>query len=298
MGILLERLAEKRVLVSDGAWGTMLQRAGLPVGHCPEEWNESHPEAVRGIAAAYATAGSDLVLTNTFGGSGPKLAKMGQEGRVAELNARGVRLSLEGAPGAVVAASIGPTGEFLEPYGDLEEEEMEAVFREQIAACLEGGARAVCIETMSAVEEAACAVRAAKGLDASVDVSATLTFDVVPDGYRTMMGVSPARAVAALTEAGADILGSNCGNGMEQMIPLVRAFRAETEAPLLVHANAGVPELVGGETVFRQTAEAMAAHIDALLDAGADLVGGCCGTTPDHIAAMRAAVDTRLARSA
>ncbi len=298
MGLLLERLAEKRILVSDGAWGTMLQREGLPVGHCPEEWNGSHPAAVRGIAAAYAKAGSDLVLTNTFGGSGPKLSKMGQGGRVAELNAAGVRLSREGAPGAVVAASIGPTGEFLEPYGDLEEEEMEAIFREQIAACLEGGAQAVCIETMSAVEEAACAVRAARGLDASIDVCATMTFDVVPDGYRTMMGVSPEQAVEALTAAGADVLGSNCGNGMEQMIPLVRAFRACTEKPLLVHANAGVPELVDGETVFRQNAGEMAARVEALLDAGADLVGGCCGTTPEHIAAMRAAVDTALAQSA
>lgn len=287
MGALLDLLREKKLLLSDGAWGTMLHEQGLKVGECPELWNLTHPEQVGNVAAAYVAAGSEMILSNTFGGSRLKLKKFGIADKTADINRAGVELSLEAAADkAVVAASIGATGEFLEPYGDTTDEEMAEVFREQIGAMAEAGARALCIETMTAVEEAALAVRAAKQVDPDIDVICTMTFDPAPDGFRTMMGVDPARAAAELAEAGADIVGANCGNGMEQMIKLVRRFRSVTGLPLAVHVNAGVPELVNGETVFRESPETMAAGVKELVAAGAVVIGGCCGTKPAHIAAM------------
>ncbi len=290
MGILLEKLAEKKVLVSDGAWGTMLQARGLSSGDCPEEWNVSHPDDVRAIAAEYAQAGSDLILTNTFGGSRIKLGKKGYADRVEEFNRVGARLSLDGAPEAIVAGSVGPTGEFLQPMGLISEEEMQAVFSEQIEAILSGGVRVICVETMMATEEACCAVRASKALDAGIDVIATMTFDKTSKGYHTMMGVSPQAAAEALSEAGADIVGANCGNGIEAMVEIAAEFRRHTDKPILIHANAGVPELIDGKTVFRQGPDEFARNAPAVRAAGATIIGGCCGTTPEHIRAIRAAL--------
>jgi 5-methyltetrahydrofolate--homocysteine methyltransferase len=269
----------------------MLQAAGLAAGECPEEWNISHPEAVRAVARAYAAAGSDLILTNTFGGSPCKLAKTGHGDCVAQFNAAGARLSLEGAPQCMVAGSVGPTGEFLAPFGDMDAETMESVFAAQIGPMFDAGLTAVCIETFSAVEEAACAVRAARCLKADADILVTFTFQGAPGAWNTMMGVTPAAAAAAMQEAGASVVGANCGNGIEQMISITREFRDATDLPILIHANAGMPELVDGQTLFRQTPEVMAAHVEALVEAGASIIGGCCGTTPAHIAAIREAVN-------
>lgn len=287
MGVLLDKLGEKKLLVSDGAWGTMLQDRGLQPGECPELWNLSHPDLVKSVAQAYVDAGSEMILSNTFGGSRFKLKKFGLADRVAEINAAGARLSLEAAGDkVVVVASIGATGEFLEPYGDTTEEEMAEVFEEQIGAIAAAGARAICVETMTAIEEAVLAVRAAKKIDPTLDVICTMTFDPDPNGFRTMMGVDCARAAEELAEAGADILGANCGNGMEQMILLMRDYRLVTDLLLAVHANAGLPELVGGKTVFRESPESMAAGVEQLVANGAVIIGGCCGTGPDHIRAM------------
>ncbi|MBN1943116.1 MAG: homocysteine S-methyltransferase family protein [Phycisphaerae bacterium] len=293
MGTVLDRLAEKKLLVSDGAWGTMLQSRGLSGDDCPEEWNVSHPADVRAIASAYVQAGAEMILTNTFGGSRVKLDKKHLGEKVVEFNRAAAALSLEAAGKALVAGSVGPTGEFLQPLGLMSEEQMQAVFSEQIEAILSAGVRAICVETMMALEEAACAIKSAKALDATVDVLATMTFEKGAQGYRTMMGVSPAQAVAGLIEAGADVVGSNCGNGIEGMVEVAAEFRQHTDRPILIHANAGVPQLIGGKTVFRQTPEDFAASVDALLDAGATIVGGCCGTTPDHIRAIRRVVDAR-----
>ena len=290
MGAILNLLADKNVLVSDGAWGTMLQARGLTPQQCPEEWNVSHAEEVRSVAAQYARAGSDIVLTNTFGGSATKLAKMGFEDRVREFNFAGARNSLEGAPCVLVAGSVGPTGEFIQPLGSATDDEMEAVFSEQISALLQAGLKAICIETMTAIEEATAAVRAARKLDPELDIITTFTFDATPKGPKTMMGVDPQRVAEELPQAGANILGANCGNGIEQMIEITTEFRKHTDLPILIHANAGLPELVDGQTVFRQSPEAMAAHAKALVEAGANIIGGCCGTTPEHIAAMKAAL--------
>jgi len=290
VGALLNLLADKNVLVSDGAWGTMLQARGLTPEQCPEEWNVSHAEDVKSVAAEYARAGSDMVLTNTFGGSATKLAKMGYKDRTREFNFAGARNSLEGAPGVLVVGSVGPTGDFLQPLGSATADEMEAVFSEQIGALLEAGLKAICIETMTAIEEATAAVRAARKLDPKLDIIATFTFDATPKGFKTMMGVDPQQVAEELPPAGANILGANCGNGIEQMIDITTEFRKYTDLPILIHANAGLPELADGRTVFRQSPEAMAAHTRILLDAGANIIGGCCGTTPEHIAAIKTAL--------
>jgi 5-methyltetrahydrofolate--homocysteine methyltransferase len=291
MGILLDRLAKKKLLLSDGAWGTMMQAQGLMGGDIPELWNAIKPEAVRSIARAYGDVGCDLVLTNTFGGSRSKLEKAGLGERVAELNEKGARLSLEGAPDAVIAASVGPTGEFLEPVGDMTAEQMEAIFFEQFQAIFKGGVKALCIETQSSLDEAACAVLAAKKLDRSVDVICTMTFNATPGGYKTMMGVSIEQAAKGLTEAGADIVGANCGNGMAQMLTIAAEFKKHTDTPILIHANAGMPQLVDGKTTFKETPADMGRQTKQLVAAGASIIGGCCGTTPQHIAAIKAALD-------
>jgi 5-methyltetrahydrofolate--homocysteine methyltransferase len=298
MGELLKTLKEKRLLVADGAWGTLLQAHGLRAGSCPEIWNVEEPDKVRSVAAAYSEAGSDLVLTNTFGGSTLALKRHGLADRTEELNAAGARLSLEGAPGKLVAASVGPTGEFLPPMGVITEAEMRAAFAAQIRAVLKAGVRILCIETMSAVQEAVCAVLAAREVSAElsvpVEVMATMTFTQTPKGYRTFMGVDCRTAVEKLTQAGADVLGSNCGNGIEQMVPIALEFRRYSDKPILIQANAGLPQIEKGVTVFRQNPEHMARWVPGLVEAGASIVGGCCGTTPEHIRQIRSQIDRLL----
>jgi 5-methyltetrahydrofolate--homocysteine methyltransferase len=303
MASLRERLGARRLLVADGAWGTRLQERGLQAGECPELWNVTRPQEVLEVAASYLAAGADLILTNTFGGSPLMLRRHGLEERTAELNAAGARLSLEAAgTRALVAASIGPTGELPAPLGAVSEAELEEGFRRQARALLETGVRILCVETMIDLTEACCAVRAARRaareLGLAVEVMATLTYGPTPGGYRTAMGVDIPQTVEALTRAGADVLGSNCGNGIEQMLPIAAAFRALTDLPLLVQANAGLPVLEGGRTVFRQGPEDMARHVPALARAGASIIGGCCGTGPAHIAALRRAVDAQLGAGA
>ena len=282
-------LKQQGVLVSDGAWGTQLAERGLPAGAVPETWNADHPDAVEAVARAYVEAGSSVILTNTFGGSRLKLAKAGLADRVADLNRRGVEISRRAAGDrALVLASIGPTGELLAPLGTLGRDEFIDGFAEQIAACIEGGAHGVCIETMAALEEAEAALLAARQV-AAMPVVVSMTFSQGPKGFATMMGVRPEQAAAALTDAGADIVGSNCGNGIAGMIEVARGFRAATDLPLWLKPNAGMPRLVGDKTVFPESPDEMAGKVAALVEAGANFVGGCCGTTPAHIRAMAAA---------
>jgi len=298
MGELLKTLEQKRLLVADGAWGTLLQARGLQAGSCPEIWNVEEPDKVRSVAADYSEAGADIVLTNTFGGSSLALRRHGLADRTEELNAAGARLSLEGAAGKLVAASIGPTGEFLPPMGEVTEAQMKAAFAAQIRAVLKAGVRILCIETMTSVQEAVCAVQAAREVSSElsipVDVMATMTFTETPKGYRTFMGVDCRSAVEKLTEAGADVLGSNCGNGVEQMVPIALEFSGSTDKPILIQANAGLPKIEEGVTVFRQSPEHMARWIPRLIEAGASIVGGCCGTTPEHIRRIRGQIDRLL----
>ena len=283
---ILERLSRGDILISDGATGTYLQDRGLEPGGCPEEFNASHPEIVRGMATAYFEAGSDMVLTNSFGGNRFMLKKYGYGDRLREFN----RLASEHArsaapPGGYVVGSVGPSGEFLEPLGEVTETEMFEAFVEQVTALEEGGADAVVVETMTALEEATLAIRAAKE-HTGLTVMATMVFDKGPRGFFTMMGVTPARAATELSAAGADVVGSNCGNGIEGMVEVAKEMRQATDGYMLVHSNAGLPELRNGEVVYPEGPDWMAERFQALVEAGVNIVGGCCGTTPDHIRAL------------
>ena len=286
MSILTELLNEKKVLISDGAWGTELARQYDIRNEALEKLNFDHPDDVLQIPASYVEAGSDIVITNTFGGSTFMLAKSGLKEKTYELNKLGVELSKKGAGGkALVFASIGPSGEFMAPLGTLTEDVMIEAFAEQVRAFVDGGADGVVIETMTALDEAKAALRAVKE-NSSLPVVVSMTFDKGARGYTTMMGITPETAAGELEAAGADAVGSNCGSGIENLIEVARLMKSVTYLPLWIKPNAGLPELVNGETVFRQSPEEMASHVGELLEAGASILGGCCGTTPGHIKLM------------
>ncbi len=286
MNIIFEKLKQKKILVSDGAWGTMLQSKGLKAGECPEEWNISHPEEVKTIAAAYIEAGADIVLTNSFGGSELKLSGFGYENQTENFNRTAAQLSKEAAKDNIfVFGSVGPSGYLLAPLGTITEDQMIANFKIQIKGLSEGGVDAILIETMTDLTEAITAVKAAREI-CELPVFVTMTFDKGKQGYRTMMGTTIEQAVNTLVENNVDVLGTNCGNGIEQMVEIIAEFRQYTDKYLIAHPNAGLPRLVNGETVFDQTPNDMAKHVPGLIKAGANIIGGCCGTRPDHIKAI------------
>jgi 5-methyltetrahydrofolate--homocysteine methyltransferase len=288
MKTLLERLASGEILISDGAMGTFLYAKGLTPGENPESWCVSHPDAVKDIAQAYLDAGSDIVETNSFGGTCYKLKPYGMADQVTEFNRAAASLAKAAAgPDRLVAASVGPTGHIVEEEGgDVTAEQLYGAFKEQIVALAEGGADAICVETMSSLTEAVQAVRAAKE-NTSLPVICTFTFEQGVKGFRTMMGLRPDRAAREAATAGADVVGANCGNGIANMIEITKQMRAAVpNVPILIHANAGAPVVEDGKTVFQETPEYMASRVKELIDAGANIVGGCCGTTPAHIGAM------------
>ena len=284
---LLERLARGDILLSDGAWGTFLHAKGLAPGQCPEEWNISHRKEVGEIAGGYIDAGADIILTNSFGGSKFKLAHYGYAENVTIFNRAAAEISREAAGSDhYVLGSIGPTGIIL-MMGEVSKDELSAAFREQAMALEAGGVNGICIETMSALDEAIIAVSAAKE-NTNCPIICTFTFERTKQGeYRTMMGISPVEMARSLIDSGVDIIGTNCGNGIKRMIDIVRELRTvDTAIPILVHANAGAPVVKDGHTVFPETPEEMSALVPSLIDAGAAIIGGCCGTTPEHISAM------------
>ena len=295
---LLARLNRGDVLVGDGAWGTQLMARGLPAGQPPEWFALEKPQVLEAVARLYLEAGADLVTTDTFGGTSFRLRLHGLDGERDRVNRQAVEAVKRAVGGrALVSASVGPSGQLLEPYGELSPDAVEEAFAEQVRSLASAGADVLCIETMGDLTEATRAVRAAKDVAPGVPVMATMTFEPTPRGYFTVMGVSVEKAAAGLEAAGADVVGSNCGTGIEDMVSIARAMARATRLPLLIQPNAGLPQSRDGQVVYDETPDAMAARVPELLDLGVVIVGGCCGTTPDHIRAIRRAVDAWTARA-
>jgi 5-methyltetrahydrofolate--homocysteine methyltransferase len=297
---ILETIAE-HPLLCDGAMGTQLMFAGLEQGACGEAWNVTHPERVLAIQRRYVEAGSDCLLTNTFGGSRIMLNRHGHAGKAAEVNRAAVEISREafGVKPGFVIGDIGPFGGLLEPYGDFTEEQVREAFREQAKALMEAGADAIIIETQTSLEELGI------GIDAALEAGApcvigSLAYDVTLDGstFRTMMGVDPERAAEFMEHRGAHVVALNCGTGMdmERARQAVTRYRKASRLPVMAQPNAGQPKLVNMKVTYDETPDQMVGGVEPLLKVGASIIGGCCGSTPDHIRAFRIAMDEYLAR--
>ena len=289
---LLEWLGEGRVVMGDGAMGTMLQNVGLTDGGAPELWNVTHPERVKSIYQAYVDAGSNIVTTNTFGGTIARLRFHQIGDRVKELNCASARLAREVADplGALVAGDVGPSGELIEPVGPLSMEEAEAMFAEQVAGLVEGGVDFILIETMSHMNEVEAAIKGARRVDPDLSIVVTMSFDT---NFHTMMGVSPRQALETLAGWGIRVVGANCGNGpqeIETIMTQMAQYRADG-VYLMAQSNAGLPQYEDGEIQYDGTPELMADYAVKLRNLGVNVIGACCGSTPIHISAMKAALE-------
>jgi 5-methyltetrahydrofolate--homocysteine methyltransferase len=294
---LLERIRGAEVLLADGALGTMLMERGLRSGGCPDEFVLLHSEVLQGIAREYRAAGAEIMTTDTFGASPLKLASYGLADKVGEINRRAVELMravVEDA--AYVFADIGPSGKIVKPYGDTESGKVRESYERQMAVLAEAGIDAFSLETMIDLAEAVIAVKAAKAVASAIPVIALMTFEHRRKGFFTVMGNDVRQVAEGLAEAGADIIGANCGSGIEQMIEIARELRAVTNLPTSFRPNAGLPQMTEAGTSYLETPEFMAGMLPELLDAGVSIVGGCCGTTPDHIRAFRQVLDRRAGR--
>ena len=294
MSQLLDAVRSGDIRVGDGAMGTMLQDAGLNDGGAPELWNVDHADVIEEIMTGYADAGAQLLTTNTFGGSRPRLQMHALEDRVIELNRAAAQIARKVADaheGVYVLGDIGPSGELLEPMGTLTPESAKELFAEQMRGLVEGGVDGFIIETMSDLAEVQAAISAAREVAPDLPVFATLSFDT---NLHTMMGVSPAQAVVELTNMGADVVGANCGRGFEEMETIASQMApARPEGTvLMLQSNAGLPELVGADFVYNGTPEGMADLARTLRDFGVNIVGSCCGSTPAHTAAIRSVMFT------
>jgi 5-methyltetrahydrofolate--homocysteine methyltransferase len=282
---LIDRLIAEGPVLTDGAWGTELQARGLPPGDLGDVWNLSHAERVEEVARAYVDAGSRIILTNTFQANRIALERHREDARVAAINRAGVEISRRAARGrALVFASIGPSGKLL-MAGDVTEAQLVSAFTEQAQALAAAGADGLVVESMTDLVEARIAVAAATAT--GLPVVACMVFDAGKNRDRTMMGNTPQQAAVDLAQAGARVVGANCGIGVEAYVPICAALASATDRPVWIKPNAGVPEFVDGKIVYRTTAERFASHVPALLAAGARFIGGCCGTTPEFVAALR-----------
>jgi 5-methyltetrahydrofolate--homocysteine methyltransferase len=296
---LLQEACLERPLLGDGAMGTQLMIAGLAQGNCGEAWNLNHPDRVLAIQRRYAEAGSECIITNTFGGSRIMLNRHSQADHVPEINKAGVAIAREalGDRDGYVLGDIGPFGGLMVPFGDFTEEQVQSAFEEQAAALVEGGADAIIIETQTSLEELLIGIKAAQTAGAKCIIG-SMAYDVTLDGstFRTMMGIDPERAAEFMEENGADIVALNCGTGMEmeRARMAVERYKRTTSLPVMVQPNAGKPKLVNMKVVYDETPEQMVKGLVPLLESGANIVGSCCGSTPDHICAFRKAMDEYL----
>jgi len=282
---LLELINSRGVLF-DGAMGTELIARGLPAGQPPEEWNLKHPEIIEQIHRAYFEAGADIVQTNTFGGNRLKLATRGMDNLVGEVNIQGAKIALAVKPaGGFVAGNIGPTGKFLQPVGRFTPAELEEVFYEQASLLVEGKVELINIETMYDLEEAKAAVRGSRRAT-DLPVFASMTFSRTKKGFYTIMGNDVPTSLKELEGCGAEVVGANCTIGMPEMVELVRLMREDTDLPIIAQANAGAPQMRDGKVTYPLSAEEYASYTEELLEAGADIIGGCCGAGPEYIRLM------------
>lgn len=286
----LIKLLQDKTVIFDGAMGSMLIARGLAPGESPESWNLKKPDIVAEVHSRYYAAGSDVVHTNTFGGNPVKLADSGLSASAEDINRRAAEIARSVCPSwKMVAGDLGPTGKFLKPLGDLDPRDAELCYRRQAEALLSAGADLISIETMFSLEEALAAVRGTRVLG-DVFILASLTYNRTQKGFFTMMGDGVAKAVRALEDAGADAVGSNCSLGSAEMIELAAAIRAATQKPILIQPNAGRPMVVDDSVTYQQTPLEFAADGRRIKAAGADMIGGCCGTTPDFIEELAQAV--------
>jgi 5-methyltetrahydrofolate--homocysteine methyltransferase len=278
---LITDLLKKGTVITDGSWGTQLQELGLSIGDCPDVWNISNPHLVEKVAKSYVEAGSNIILTNTFRSNKIALNDYELGDKVNEINKAGVEISKKAVSGkAYVFASVGPTGKML-MTGEVTEEEMYDAFKEQVNAIKEAGADGIVIETMSDLNEAKIALKAAH--ESNLPVVVSMVFDSGKDKEFTFMGNSPEQAAKELTEAGADIVGANCGQGIEGFFNISRRLKSSTDLPIWIKPNAGMPEFDGNKAVYKTTPEEFCKFIPDILNSGAAFIGGCCGTNPEFI---------------
>lgn len=290
---LLERIKNHDVLIADGAMGSLLMARAkdLIKGKCPEYINLSRPDILEEIATLYLNAGAEIIQTNTFGGSPLKLADYHLDDQMATIN-RAAIMAVKKVVGdtAYVSASCGPSGKMLKPYGTISPEVMFDNFAKQMKVIIESGADIICIETMTDITEATIAVKAARAISTEIPIMATMTYNATPRGFFTMMGVTIEKAAKELEAAGANIIGSNCGNGIDNMILIAQEYQKWSSLPLIIQSNAGLPELKDDIAIYPETPEYMAAKSKVLKELGVAIIGGCCGTTPEHIRAIAAAI--------
>ncbi|MDW7674479.1 MAG: homocysteine S-methyltransferase family protein [Bacillota bacterium] len=278
-----DALKEQKYLIFDGAMGTILQTKGLAPGIAPEEWNLENSEAIYQVHKSYVDSGVDIIETNTFGGNTIKLAMHGLGDKLYEVNYQGAQIAKKASMGkAYVAGNIGPSGKLIKPLGDVSEEELYDAFKSQALALATGGVDLFNVETMSCLTEAKIALQAIKE-NTNLPVIAMMSFE---SGRKTMMGIGPAVAVQELEALGVDVIGANCGLGPKEMLPIIEEMLKIASVPVMAQPNAGLPKLVGTKTVFDQTPVAFANYAKEFLELGVKIFGGCCGTTPAHMAAV------------
>ncbi len=292
MDNILERLRRGDVIVGDGALGTLLMQRGLPRGEPPEACNLTKPYVLEEIASLYLNAGAEIITTNTLGASPLRLQHFSLDKETEAINRSAVE-AVRRAVGnnAYVSASVGPTARMLKPLGNTDPDEVLSAFRRQIGALLAAGADMICIETMIDLTEAALAIKAVRSLDSRIPIMATMTYGKTPRGYFTVMGASVQNAAITLEKAGADIVGSNCGDGMEKMVDIAREFRRHSHLPVAIQGNAGLPVATKTGLIYPETPDFVAGKAVQLLQLGVQIIGGCCGTGPDHIRAIKKVVE-------